>query len=220
MNFTEEVLSLNGEPFYNFVERQCGNVARKIVQIQDISSVDSLLDIGDVLAFVQLDSEELIPLKKKAGIFLNDGRFILKKGLVYKVEKFLKILRTLNQEYLTSLDHHNSNNSSDLIVPEYLLKKFPFIQTLIVYSKLIVDCKYDVTFVNIILNNMIRNLITEEKGFRYETIVRQFATSLYILGGRTAYEFVRLNIPALLPSVQIIQAYIAVKRKRKSDKCI
>ncbi|CAF3240072.1 unnamed protein product [Rotaria sp. Silwood2] len=201
MNFTEEVLSLNGEPFYNFVERQCGNVARKIVQIQDISSVDSLLDIGDVLAFVQLDSEELIPLKKKAGIFLNDGRFILKKGLVYKVEKFLKILRTLNQEYLTSLDHHNSNNSSDLIVPEYLLKKFPFIQTLIVYSKLIVDCKYDVTFVNIILNNMIRNLITEEKGFRYETIVRQFATSLYILGGRTAYEFVRLNIPALLPSV-------------------
>ncbi|CAF2750306.1 unnamed protein product, partial [Rotaria sp. Silwood2] len=217
MNFTEEVLSLNGEPFYNFVERQCGNVARKIVQIQDISSVDSLLDIGDVLAFVQLDSEELIPLKKKAGIFLNDGRFILKKGLVYKVEKFLKILRTLNQEYLTSLDHHNSNNSSDLIVPEYLLKKFPFIQTLIVYSKLIVDCKYDVTFVNIILNNMIRNLITEEKGFRYETIVRQFATSLYILGGRTAYEFVRLNIPALLPSVQIIQAYIAASDNHLTD---
>ncbi|CAF4340856.1 unnamed protein product, partial [Rotaria magnacalcarata] len=143
------------------------------------------------------------------GIFLNDGRFILKKGLVYKVEKFLKILRTLNQEYLTSLDHHNSNNSSDQIVPEYLLKKFPFIQTLIVYSKLIFDCKYDLTFLNIILNNMIRNLVTEETGFRYDTIVRQFATSLYILGGLTAYEFVRLNIPALLPSVQIMQTYIA-----------
>ncbi|CAF4018200.1 unnamed protein product, partial [Rotaria magnacalcarata] len=166
--------------------------------------------IGDGFAFVQLDSEELIPLKKTAGIFLNDGRFILKKGLVYKVEKFLKILRTLNQEYLTSLDHHSSNNSSDLIVPEYLLKKFPFIQTLIVYSKLIADCKYDLTFLNIILNNIIRNLITEETGFRYETIVRQFATSLYILGGRIAYEFVRLNIPALLPSVQIIQAYIVL----------
>ncbi|CAF1908611.1 unnamed protein product [Rotaria magnacalcarata] len=189
MNFTEEVLSLNGEPFYNFVEQQY---------------------IGDGFAFVQLDSEELIPLKKTAGIFLNDGRFILKKGLVYKVEKFLKILRTLNQEYLTSLDHHSSNNSSDLIVPEYLLKKFPFIQTLIVYSKLIADCKYDLTFLNIILNNIIRNLITEETGFRYETIVRQFATSLYILGGRIAYEFVRLNIPALLPSVQIIQAYIVL----------
>ncbi|CAF4015745.1 unnamed protein product [Rotaria magnacalcarata] len=183
MNFTEEVLSLN---------------------------VECLVDIGDGFAFVQLDSEELIPLKKTAGIFLNDGRFILKKGLVYKVEKFLKILRTLNQEYLTSLDHHSSNNSSDLIVPEYLLKKFPFIQTLIVYSKLIADCKYDLTFLNIILNNIIRNLITEETGFRYETIVRQFATSLYILGGRIAYEFVRLNIPALLPSVQIIQAYIVL----------
>ncbi|CAF4445909.1 unnamed protein product [Rotaria socialis] len=209
MNFMEEVLSLNGDAFYNFVEQQCGNVAPEIIQIQDISSAECLLDIGDVFAFMQLDSEELIPLKKKVGICLNDGRFILKKGLVYNVEKFLKILRTLNQEYLTSLDHHSSNNSSDLIVPEYLFKKFPFMQTLIVYSKLIADCKYDLTFLNIILNNMIRNLVTEETGFRYDTIVRQFVTSLYILGGRTAYEFVRLNIPALLPSVQIIQTYIA-----------
>jgi hypothetical protein len=51
---------------------------------------------------------------------------------------------------------------------------------------------------------MIRNLITQERGFRYEAVVRQFATSLYIFGSRTAYEFVRLNIPAFLSSVQII----------------
>ena len=53
------------------------------------------------------------------------------------------------------------------------------------------------------------NLIIEERGYRYDTIVRQFASSLYILEGRTAYEFVRLNIPAFLPSIKIIQSYIA-----------
>ncbi|CAF1648683.1 unnamed protein product [Rotaria magnacalcarata] len=103
---------------------------------------------------------------------------------------------------------NNSNSSTDLIVPEYLLKKFPFIQTLIVYSNLIVKNKYDFTFLNIILNNMFRNLSTEERGFRYEDVVRQFATSLYILGGRTAYESIRLNIPVFLPTVRIVPSFI------------
>ncbi|CAF4582958.1 unnamed protein product, partial [Rotaria sp. Silwood2] len=58
------------------------------------------------------------------------------------------------------------------------------------------------------LNSMIKNFVIEEKGYRYDIIVRQFAASLYILGGRTAYEFIRLNIPAFLPSVQVIQSYI------------
>ena len=123
MNFTRDVFSFHGEPFYDFVEQQYGSLVREIVQVQDISSVECLLAVGDIFTFVQLDSEELIPLKKKAGLFLNDGRFTLKERLVYKVENFLKTLRTLNQEYLTSSDHHDSNNSSNLIVSEYLLRK-------------------------------------------------------------------------------------------------
>ena len=99
------------------------------------------------------------------------------------------------------------DNSSDLIVPEYLLKKFPFIQTLVAYLN-VADYKYDLTFLSIILDDIIRNEIVEEKDFLYETIVHQFATCLYILGVRTAYKFVRLNIPVLLPSVRDIQAYI------------
>ncbi|CAM4842206.1 unnamed protein product [Rotaria magnacalcarata] len=208
-NFTEEVLSFREESFYNFIEQQCGSVVREIMQVQDISSVDCLLEIGNIFTFLQLDSEELTPIKRKAGIFLNDGRFILKKGLMYKVEMFINNLRSLNQRNTTYADHRNSNSSSDIILTECLLERLPFLKTLIVYSKLIATCKYDLTFLNVVLNSMIRNLITEETGFRYEAVIRQFATGLYILGGRTAYEFIRLNIPAFLPSVQIIQAYIA-----------
>ncbi|CAF3833138.1 unnamed protein product, partial [Rotaria sp. Silwood1] len=209
VNLTQEVLSFRNETFYNLVEQQCGSVALEIMQVQDISSVDRLLETGDIFAVLQLDSDELIPIKMKAGIFLNDGGFVLKKGLVYKVETFFNTLNILNQQHLKSAAPKNSNNSSDLIVPECLLQKFPFIKTLIIYSNLIIKSKYDFTLLNIILNNMFRNCITEEKGFRYEAIVRQFATSLYILGGRTSYEFIRLNIPAFLPSVQIIQSFIA-----------
>ncbi|CAF1276881.1 unnamed protein product [Rotaria sordida] len=209
VNLTQEVLSFRNETFYNLVEQQCGSVALEIMQVQDVSSVDCLLETGDIFSILQLDSDELIPIKRKAGIFLNDGGFVLKKGLVYKVETFFNTLNILNQQHLKSTAPKNSNNSSDIIVPECLLQKFPFIKTLIIYSNLIIKSKYDFTLLNIILNNMFRNCITEEKGFRYEAIVRQFATSLYILGGRTSYEFIRINIPAFLPSVQIIQSFIA-----------
>lgn len=56
---------------------------------------------------------------------------------------------------------------------------------------------------------MIRNLSIDDKGYRYDLIVRQFTSSLYILGYRTACEFVRLNLPGFLPSAQIIQSKIA-----------
>ena len=208
-DFTKKVLSFRDESFYSFVKRQCGDIAVEIMQAQDISSVECLLQISNFFAFLELDSDDLIPLKRKAGIILNDGHFIIKKGLMYKIEKFINTLHTVNQPQLTSSAEQSSNTCPNIIVPEYLLQKFPFIKTLIIYSKFIVNSKYDFTFLNSILNNMFRNLITDERGFRYDAVVREFATSLYILGGRTAYDFVRLNIPAMLPSVQIIQASIS-----------
>ncbi|CAF2819737.1 unnamed protein product [Rotaria sp. Silwood2] len=214
-NLTKEVLSFRNDAFYNLVEQQCGTVVLEIMQAQDISSVDCLLDINNIFNFLELDSDELIPLKRKAGILLNDGRFVVKKGIMHKVETFLHTLHHLNHQNTTSCD--NLNNSSDLIISEQLLQKLPFIRTLIIYSNLICNSKIDFTFLNVILNNMIRNFITEERGYRYDTIVRQFASCLYILGGRTAYEFVRLNIPGFLPSVQIIQSYIGTSENHLAE---
>jgi hypothetical protein len=215
-NLMEEVLSYRNDAFYNLVEQECGTVVVEIMQAQDISSVDCLLDINNIFTFLELDSDELTPLKRKAGILLNDGRFVVKKGIIYKVEAFLDTLHRLHRQHSTSY-HHNSDNSSDLIVPEKLLQKFPFIRTLVIYSNLIETSKIDFTFLNVILNNMIRNFVIEERGYRYDIIVRKFAASLYILGGRTAYEFVRLNIPAFLPSVQIIQAYIGASENHLTE---
>ena len=40
---------------------------------------------------------------------------------------------------------------------------------------------------------------------------------MYILGGRSAYEFLRLNIPGLLPSVQIVQSSISASNNNLTE---
>ncbi|CAF5218381.1 unnamed protein product, partial [Rotaria magnacalcarata] len=79
INLTEQVLSFRNELFYDLVKQQCGTIALEIMQVQDISSVECLLEISDIFSFLELDSDELISIKRKSGIFRNDGRFVLKK---------------------------------------------------------------------------------------------------------------------------------------------
>ena len=142
--------------------------------------MECLLDIGNIFAFLKLDADELIPLKRRAGILLNDGRFVLKKGTVHKFENFLSTVRLLHQQYSTSTTQHSPSYPSDLVIPERVLLQFPFIRTLIVYSSLILDSKHDFTLLNVMLNNMVRNLSIDEKGYRYDLIVRQFVSSLFV----------------------------------------
>ncbi|CAF3873881.1 unnamed protein product [Adineta steineri] len=216
-NLTEEVLSFCNEEFYNLVKKQCGDIVLDIMIAQDISSVECLLEIDNIFNFLKLNSDDLIQLKKKAGIYLNDGRYMIKEGIIYKVETFLRTLRILNQQRLTTDHHHKSDFFPDVLIPNDVLQKFPFIRTIITYSKFISTSKTDFTFLNIMLNNMFNNLISDERGYRYDNIIRQFAASIYILGGRSTYNFLRLNIPALLPSVQIIQSYIAASESNLTE---
>ncbi|CAF5216126.1 unnamed protein product, partial [Rotaria magnacalcarata] len=102
-------------------------------------------------------------------------------------------------------------------VPEGLIEKLPFIRTLITYSSLVVNSKADFTLLNTLFSNMLRNLSIADKCFHYEPIVRQFATALYVLRGRRIYEFLRLNIPSLLPSVQILQAAISAAENNLTE---
>ncbi|CAF3816716.1 unnamed protein product [Rotaria sp. Silwood1] len=44
--------------------------------------------------------------------------------------------------------------------------------------------------------------------FSYDSSIREFASCIFILGGRNVYEFIRINIPGLLPSLTVIQALI------------
>ena len=67
------------------LKESCYDTDLEIMQALDISSVECLLDVGNILTFLELDSNELLPLKKKAGILLDDGSFIVNKGIIHKV---------------------------------------------------------------------------------------------------------------------------------------
>ncbi|CAF4457666.1 unnamed protein product [Rotaria magnacalcarata] len=117
------------------------------MRLQDISSVEYLLDVGDIFAFLNLGSNELIQLKKKAGIFLSNRSYILKIGILYKVQTVINILNGLSRKHVNYSDRQSSNESCNLTVPERLIEKLPFIRTLITYSSLVVNSKADFTYI-------------------------------------------------------------------------
>jgi len=55
------------------------------------------------------------------------------------------------------------------------------------------------------MENIFRNLSSNKNNYRYSEAVQNFAQSLYILGGRNSYEFVRLNLPGALPALPTLK---------------
>ena len=201
---TNKILLLRDDAFYDLVKDHCGDIVLEFIRAQDISSVD---------CFLELDSDELIPLRQRAGITLNSGRFVIKRETEYKVDMFLRFLRSLHQHHMTS-SHHQPRSSSELTLPNLLAQRFPFIGTMIEYSSLFMNTTTDLTFFNDVMDKIVANFALDERGYRYKAPVRQFAFGLYILGGRSAYEFVRMNLPAFLPSVCSLQMSLASTESR------
>ncbi|CAF2142265.1 unnamed protein product [Rotaria magnacalcarata] len=210
-NLKEEVSFFRNETFYSFVKENCGDIVLEIMQAQDISSVECLFDVGNIFTFLELDSNELAPLKK-AGIILNDGSFVVKKGILHKVEIFTRPLRVLNQQHSTS-SLSRSNNSSDLIIPGDLVQKFSFLVTLITYSKFIMKSKIDFTFFYLMMTNIINNSIKEDRGYRYDSIVRHIcaedctATVSKIVYDTQTNTFIGFSLPLDQNGLPIAKSY-------------
>ncbi|CAF2139424.1 unnamed protein product [Rotaria magnacalcarata] len=83
------------------------------------------------------------------------------------------------------------------MIPSELVQQYPFLVDLAysLESNLLTNFSLD------FLSNMISNTIRSKSSFRYEQSIKDFATSLLILGGRNVYEFVRLNLPGSIPSL-------------------
>ncbi|CAF4221419.1 unnamed protein product, partial [Rotaria magnacalcarata] len=64
-------------------------------------------------------------------------------------------------------------------------------------------------FLHRFLDNLLSNLPIAKSRYRYQEDVLDFALCLFILAGRKAYEFLRINIPGSLPSLTTIQTKLA-----------
>ncbi|CAF1476512.1 unnamed protein product [Rotaria sp. Silwood1] len=64
-------------------------------------------------------------------------------------------------------------------------------------------------FLKEFIDTITSNLTKSGTGFRYSDQIKNFALSLYILGGKLTYEFIRLNLPGSLPNLTMLNKLIS-----------
>ncbi|CAM4983047.1 unnamed protein product [Rotaria socialis] len=194
------VFELQDEAFSQVVKEQCGLTMVDILRYLEVNSVDPLLGINDLFAFFLYDSPDLLPIKNKVGITLTNGSFIVKEGFSFQANYLIQTLQALQQR--------NLSKSNELTISSVLLERYPIIRLIIRFFEKFSSQLNDssVKFKHTVVETIISNHDRAKSRYCYNDSIREFASCLFILGGRNVYEFIRLNISDLLPSLPIIQS--------------
>jgi hypothetical protein len=196
------VFELQDEAFLQVVKEQCGLTMVEILQYLEVNSADSLLGIHDLFAFFHYDSPDLIPIKNKVGITLTNGSFLVKEGLLFQANSFIQKLQALQQT--------NLSMSNDLTISSSLLDRHPILRLIIPFFENSSSQPNDssIRLKYTVVETIISNHDRAKTRYCYNDSIRNFASCIFILGGRNVYEFIRLNIPGLLPTLPIIQSLL------------
>lgn len=192
-------LSLRGEPFHHIVEEFCGKEALELLKFQLIDSSINLLGIDDVFSILQFESARTVSLKEILGVPVknanNNYSFFVMPGIRLKLERFIRSLRSL----IPSTDSSSSSSSTvkPLTISSDLSERYPLLKDLVYCLESNLLSEFSLDFISTMINNIIRS----KHSFHYGKSIKDFATSLFILGGRNVYEFVRLNLEGSLPSL-------------------
>lgn len=200
MNFPipSSALSLRGDSFYQLIEQLCGQEAVELLRLQLIDNTVDLVQVDDVFLILQFESEQTAKLKEVLGIpnkdHLGKYSFFVLPGIRLKLEKLIRSLRRL----LLPIEPSPTSMTAPVAIPPNLVQEHPFLIDLIhcLEAKSINEFSLD------FIANLVYNLAsTAKNAYRYKQSVKDFAASIYILGGRNLFEFIRSNIPGSLPSV-------------------
>ncbi|CAF3835585.1 unnamed protein product [Rotaria sp. Silwood1] len=199
----ENVLELEGDDFYRFTKSMSGALLTEVLKIQDIDSVFIFLQTSDIFEIFQHDSTILRDLKSKIGFDSNDSTFQVKLGLKLQYEYLSKLLKSKSdQKYIKS-----SSLTSEKI--DILLRKHPILLSLLNFYENENTTNDQHEFLSLFINTITKNLsLSNTSRYRYDDKLKSFAVCLYILGGKTTYEFVRLNLPGSLPNLTTIHSLI------------
>lgn len=207
MNFSlsKDALSFLGEPFYTMVEELCGKEVVNLLKFQFIDSSMNLIDVNDVFFVLQFESNRTTSIKENLGISSIDdyGRysFFVFPGIRLRVEKLVRSLRELN-----TFDTQSPELLQSLGISPKFIEKYPFIIDLVQCLQSDLLAGFSIDFLSNWTSNMIA---TSKNAFRYSESIKDFAISLYILGGPTLYEFLRLNLPGSVPNLTSVRSMIS-----------
>ncbi|CAF1610778.1 unnamed protein product [Adineta ricciae] len=186
-----------------------GDSVSKILRIQLINPARKLLNTADVFAFFQVESEEIDDLKKETCFKSKNGLYFVKPGVQTGLSKLTSLLQQRIQEDKLSTDKNNDIQQS--YITDQSIDKHPLLKSLIQWYRLndSKSCSENNALLIALIDNLVINLTQSSNNYRYSVMVKKFATCIYIIGGKQCYEFIRLNLPGILPNLTSINDFIS-----------
>ena len=211
LSLPNDVLSFEGERFFDLIQQTCGNAFKELMGILSINTVRKLLLIeNDVLSVFQKNYRELQSVIHQACLHLDDGTILLKPGLRMDFDQLIASLHAqIDQEF-------RSEQTIDSI--ESVLSSLKRMIKSGQFEDNNDDSKDDHAFLFAFVENIFRNLLRNRNNYRHSEAIENFAQSLYIMGGRNTYEFVRLNLPGSLPTLSTLNENLT-KAGAKIEEC-
>jgi len=131
LDIPQNIMELEDDRFFKFVKQFSGEKVAVLLEFQDINNVECLMACKDPFEILTLDSDDLLDLKKKICVKLNNNTHavlpgikskmnILKNSLVKKCNQFKKITSTtslsnpvISSSFTTTSFNNNSTSSTD-----------------------------------------------------------------------------------------------------------
>ncbi|CAF4364417.1 unnamed protein product [Rotaria sp. Silwood2] len=160
---------------------------------------------------------DFLTIRERSCFQLDNGKYIVKVGLLNNLNYLLDFLKQQQQ----NLNVKNDSIEKYPGLSYEFINKHPLLKTLIDWYLLIDEddriCDDKHRLIKEFINAIIYNLTKPSNHFRYSDNIKDFALSLYILGGKLTYEFVRLNLPGSLPNLTMLHSLISNSNLKISE---
>ncbi|CAF4104475.1 unnamed protein product [Rotaria sp. Silwood2] len=215
----ENVFSLKNDDFYEFIQVLVGQQMVDILKFQSITSTQSLIRNPNIFEIFNMNCSEssFLMIRERSCFQLDNGTFIVKIGLINNLNCLLEFLKQQQQKQIKTSSNADSNPSLSFD----FINKYPLLKKLIIwYQRVSNENEADENkdkFLNHFIDTITDNLTKSKNNFRYSNSIKNFALSLYILGGKLTYEFLRLNLPGSLPHLSLLNSLISSSDSRISE---
>lgn len=208
---TTDIFSLKNDAFYTFVRELVGQQIVDVMTFQSITSTQSLIRNSNIFDAFQLQCSEpsFLAVRSRSCWQLDDGQFVVKIGLVNNLNyllDFLKQQQRLNPE-------REDRTTATVTESSESIGKHPLLTRLILWYERtgsgMMPSDHEHGILPDFIDTITENLTRPRNRFRYNDTMKNFALSLYILGGKLTYEFIRMNLPGSVPNLTMLNTLIS-----------
>ena len=209
----DNVFSPKNDDFYAMVETLVGSQIVEILNFQMTCSMQSLVRHPDIFEIFSMpySNPDFLLIREKSCFLLDAGLCIIKPGLKNNLDYLIHILQRKQNSMMAPISESTSEGLSNDFI-----KRYPVLQKLISWYRVSEEFPENnidqYSFLREFIDNITSNITSHRNTFWYCDSVRNFALSLYIMGGKLTYEFIRLNLPGSLPNLSMLSTCISDNR--------